>query len=124
MGAEIARPGFPTAVEAFRLRSWQLGPGEPTLVTDQFGTEDFTLIVDDRADVHISSKDGRFSVGWFPMGRPGTDREGWTLSVTGTAETPGYGISFDTETPAKIVAATVAKILGSSHPLRADHRTT
>ncbi len=79
--------------------------------------------MDDRADVHISSRVGRFYVGWFPIGRPGTDREGWKLSVTGTAETPGYGIAFDTGTPAEIVAAAMAKILGTSRPLRADRCT-
>lgn len=61
--------------EALRLREWQLGPGQPTLVLEQFSAEEFNLIVDDRADVHFSSKDGRFYLGWFPLGRPGTDGE-------------------------------------------------
>ena len=26
--------GFSTTVEALRLREWQLGPGQPTLLTD------------------------------------------------------------------------------------------
>ncbi|WP_392675262.1 hypothetical protein [Streptomyces sp. LN785] len=54
-----AGPGFSTTTEALRLRDWQLGPGQPTLVTGQFSADDFHLIVDDRADVHVSSKDGR-----------------------------------------------------------------
>lgn len=107
-------PGFSTTVEALRLREWQLGPGQPTLVMDQFSAEDFHLIVDDRADVHVSSKDGRFYLGWFPLGRPGTDGEGWRIAVTGTAQVPGYHLSFDTETPADIVAAAVACVLETS----------
>ncbi|MFD8354913.1 DUF317 domain-containing protein [Streptomyces coelicoflavus] len=110
-------PGFSTAVEALRLREWQLGPGQPTLVMDQFSAEDFHLIVDDRADVHVSSKDGRFYLGWFPLGRPGTDGEGWTIAVTGTAKVPGYHLSFDIETPADIVAAAVARVLETSRRL-------
>ncbi|MDX3402415.1 DUF317 domain-containing protein [Streptomyces violaceoruber] len=107
-------PGFSTTIEALRLHEWQLGPGQPTLVLDQFSAEDFNLIVDDRADVHVSSKDGRFYLGWFPLGRPGTDGEGWKIAVTGTAMVPGYHLSFDTETPADIVAAAVARVLETS----------
>ncbi|MDF2254409.1 DUF317 domain-containing protein [Streptantibioticus ferralitis] len=120
MGVEAARPGFFTTVEALRLRSWLLGPGQPNTVIDQFDAEDFTLIVDDRADVHISSKDSRFYLGWFPLGRPGTEGEGWKLAVTGTNAVPGYSISFDTETPAEIVTTTVAKVLATSHPLQSN----
>ncbi|MEU6450627.1 DUF317 domain-containing protein [Streptomyces sp. NPDC046979] len=110
-------PGFSTTVEALRLRQWQLGPGQPTLVMDRFSAEDFHLVVDDRADVHVSSKDGRFYLGWFPLGRPGTDREGWKIAVTGTTKTPGYQVSFDVETPADIVAAAVARVLETSRLL-------
>ncbi|MEU0480257.1 hypothetical protein ABZ260_13870 [Streptosporangium sp. NPDC006013] len=38
---------------------------------NQFSAEEFSLVVDDRADVHVSSKNGRFYLGWFPLGRPG-----------------------------------------------------
>ncbi|MFC9502705.1 DUF317 domain-containing protein [Streptomyces sp. NPDC057002] len=107
-------PGFSTTVEALRLREWQLGPGQPTLVLDQFSAEDFHLIVDDRGDVHVGSKDGRFYLGWFPLGRQGTDGEGWKIAVTGTAKVRGYQLSFDTETPADIVAAAVARVLETS----------
>ncbi|WP_406227595.1 DUF317 domain-containing protein [Streptomyces anthocyanicus] len=110
-------PGFSTTVEALRLREWQLGPGQPTLVMDQFSSDEFHLIVDDRADVHVSSKDGRFYLGWFPNGHPGTAGEGWTIAVTGTAKVPGYHLSFDTETPADIVAAAVARVLKTSRCL-------
>jgi len=110
-------PGFTTTTEALRLREWQLGSGQPTLVMDQFCADDFHLIVDDRADVHVSSKDGRFYLGWFPLGRPGTDSEGWKIAVTGTAKVPGYHLSFDTETPADIVAAAVARVLETSRRL-------
>ncbi|MFJ7423400.1 DUF317 domain-containing protein [Streptomyces uncialis] len=116
MTVDLSPPGFSTTVEALRLRSWQLGPGQPTLVTDQFTDADFNLVVDDRADVHINSKDGRFYLGWFPAGRPGTDGEGWKLAVTGTAQVPGYHVSFGTDTPAQVVAAAVAAVLGSSRP--------
>ncbi|WP_405928036.1 DUF317 domain-containing protein [Streptomyces griseus] len=109
-----ADPGFSTTSEALRLREWQLGRSQPSLVTDQFSADDFHLIVDDRADVHISSNDGRFYLGWFPSGRPGTDGEGWTIAVTGTAEVPGYCMSFDTETPAELVAAVVERVLATS----------
>ncbi|QXE38831.1 DUF317 domain-containing protein [Streptomyces sp. GMY02] len=68
----------------------------------------------DRADVHVGSKDGCFYLGWFSNGRPGTDGEGWTIAVTGTAEMPGYRLSFDTETLADIVAAAVARVLETS----------
>ncbi|MEF9902061.1 DUF317 domain-containing protein [Streptomyces hirsutus] len=107
-------PGFSTTVEALRLSEWQLGPGEPTLVMDQFSTDDFHLVVDDRADVHVNSKDGRFYLGWFPLGRPGTDGEGWKIAVTGTATVRGYSISFDMETPPAVVAAAVAHVLETS----------
>jgi hypothetical protein len=111
---DVSQPGFSTSVEALRLRSWQLGPGQPTLVTDQFADADFKLVVDDRADVHINSRDGRFYLGWFPIGRPGTDGEGWKIAVTGSAKVRGYHISFDVETPAEIVAAAVAQVLATS----------
>ncbi|MFI7102791.1 DUF317 domain-containing protein [Streptomyces sp. NPDC050161] len=117
MTVEVSTPGFSTTVEALRLHSWKLGPGQPTLVTDQFTATDFKLVVDDRADVHINSRDGRFYLGWFPSGRPGTDGEGWKLAVTGTADTPGYSAAFDTETPAEIVAAAVARVLATARPL-------
>ncbi|MEU2146049.1 MULTISPECIES: DUF317 domain-containing protein [Streptomyces albovinaceus subgroup] len=110
-------PGFSITIEALRLREWQLGPGQPTLVTDQFSADDFHLIVDDRADVHVSSKDGRFCLGWFPNGRPCTNSEGWTIAVTGTIKAPGYRISFDTETPSDIVAAAVARVPETSRRL-------
>ncbi|MFE0376146.1 DUF317 domain-containing protein [Streptomyces inhibens] len=109
-----ASPGFSTTTEALRLREWQLGPGQPTLVLDQFSAEDFNLIVDDRGDVHVSSKDGRFYLGYFPLGRPGGDGEGWKIAVTGTAKVRGYQVSFDMETPADVVAAAVARVLETS----------
>ncbi|MFF4827452.1 DUF317 domain-containing protein [Streptomyces sp. NPDC001212] len=111
MTVASASPGFSTTVEALRLREWQLGPGQPTLVMDQFSADDFNVVVDDRADVHVNSKDGRFYLGWFPLGRPGTDGEGWKIAVTGTSKVRGYQVSFDTETPAEIVAAAVARVL-------------
>ncbi|MGW5868313.1 DUF317 domain-containing protein [Streptomyces sp. NPDC055239] len=114
MAVAPAAHGFSTTIDALRLREWQLGAGQPALVTDLFSADDFHLIVDDRADVHVSSKDGRFYLGWFPNGRPGTDGEGWTVAVTGTAKVPGYRLSFDTETPADVVAAAVARVLETS----------
>ncbi|KUN02174.1 hypothetical protein AQI95_29005 [Streptomyces yokosukanensis] len=117
MSVTPVSPGFSTTVGALRLREWQLGPGQPAIVMDQFSTDDFNLVVDDRADVHVSSKDGRLYVGWFPIGRPGTDGEGWKIAVTGTATVPGYHISFDVETPADIVAAAVARLLETSRRL-------
>lgn len=114
---DVAQPGFAATVEALRLHSWKLGPGQPMLVIDQFTDADFKLVVDDLADVHVNSKDGRFYLGWFPTGRPGTDGEGWVIAVTGTAKTRGYRISFDTETPADIVAAAVAQVLATAQPL-------
>ncbi|MFF3849580.1 DUF317 domain-containing protein [Streptomyces sp. NPDC002328] len=110
--------GFATTVEALRLHEWQLGPGQPTLVMDQFPAEDFHLIVDDRSDVHVSSKDGRFYLGWFPLGRPGTDGEGWKIAVSGTAKVRGYHLSFDIETPSDIVAAAVVPVLETSRRVR------
>lgn len=50
--------------------AWQLGPGQPTLVMDQFSAEDFHMVVDDRADVHVNSKDGRFYPGCWPISSP------------------------------------------------------
>ncbi|MGK5496707.1 DUF317 domain-containing protein [Streptomyces sp. URMC 125] len=118
MTVDLARPGFSTTVEALRLRDWALGAGQPALVLDQFGDEDFKLVVDDRADVHINSKDGRFYLGWFPGDRPGADGEGWRIAVAGTTTVPGYHVSFDTETPAEIVAAAVATVLATSRSTR------
>lgn len=63
-----------------------------------------SLVVDDRADVHVNSADGRFYLGWFPLGRAGTDG-GWKIAVTGTAKVRGCSISFDVETPAVVAAA-------------------
>lgn len=117
MTAAPVSPGFSTTIQALRLREWQLGPGQPTLVMDQFSADDFHVVVDDRADVHVSSKDGRFYLGWYPLGRPGTDGEGWKIAVTGTAKVPGYNISFHTQTPADVVAAAVARVLETSRPL-------
>ncbi|MGW6458688.1 DUF317 domain-containing protein [Streptomyces sp. NPDC055078] len=117
MTADLAQPGFSTSVEALRRRSWRLGAGEPALVTDLFSDADFKLVVDDRADVHINSRDGRFYFGWFPHGRPGAHREGWKLAVSGTAHVSGYDVSFGTETPAEVVAAAVAAVLDISRPL-------
>ncbi|WP_329620068.1 DUF317 domain-containing protein [Streptomyces sp. NBC_01255] len=117
MTAAPVSPGFSTTIQALRLREWQLGPGQPTLVMDQFSANDFHVVVDDRADVHVSSKDGRFYLGWYPLGRPGTDGEGWKIAVTGTATVPGYNIAFDTQTPAAVVAAAVARVLETSRPL-------
>lgn len=109
-----AGPGLCTTIDALRLHDWQLGPGQPTLVTDQFSAADFHLVVDDRGDVHISSKDDCFYLGWFPRGRPGTDGEGWVVAVTGTCDVPGYRMSFDTATPADVAAAAVACVLAAS----------
>jgi hypothetical protein len=78
---------------------------------DQFSAEDFHLIVDDRADVHVNPKDGRFTL---DGSRSGTDGEGWKIAVTGTAEVRVYQMSFDTETPADVVAAAVTRVLESS----------
>ncbi|EHM29108.1 MULTISPECIES: DUF317 domain-containing protein [Streptomyces] len=107
-------PGFSTTAEALKVRDWQLGPGQPRLVLDQFSAEDFHMVMDDRADVHVNSKDGRFYLGWFPLGRPGGDGEGWKIAVTGTTKVPGYSISFDAETPADIVAAAVTRVLDTA----------
>lgn len=109
-------PGFSTTAEALKVRDWQLGQGQPTLVMDQFSAEDFHMVVDDRADVHVNSKDGRFYLGWFPLGRPGGDGEGWKIAVTGTTKVPGYSISFDAETPADVVAAAVTRVLETARP--------
>ncbi|MEU0305312.1 DUF317 domain-containing protein [Streptomyces cyaneofuscatus] len=123
MALNAAQPGFATTVAALRLRSWKLGAGQPMEVIDQFSDADFTHIVDDRADVHVSSRDGRFYLGYFPNGRPsGADEgwvtgEGWVIAVTGTAGVPGYRMAFGTDTPAEIVAAVVARILATSQPL-------
>jgi hypothetical protein len=58
-----AQPGFATTAAALRLRSWTLGAGQAMEVIDPFSEADFTHIVDDRADVHVSSRDGRFCLG-------------------------------------------------------------
>lgn len=123
MALNAAQPGFATTVATLRLRSWQLGAGQAMEVIDQFSEADFTHIVDDRADVHVSSRDGRFYLGYFPNGRPGgadedwVTGEGWVIAVTGTANVPGYRMAFGTDTPAEIVAGVVARILSTSRPL-------
>lgn len=118
MTLDIPKPGFSTTIEALRLRSWLLGPGQPAMVIDQFPDQDFKLVVDDRADMHINSRDGCFYLGWFPTGRPGTDGDGWVIAVTGTATVPGYRVTFDTATPAQVVAAVVAEVISTSAPVR------
>ncbi|MEW1699073.1 DUF317 domain-containing protein [Streptomyces sp. NPDC093249] len=119
MTVDAARLGFATTVAALRLRTWLLGPGQPMDVVDLFTDTDFKVVVDDRADVHINSRDGRLYVGWFPDGRPGTDGEGWKLAVTGTTDKPGYCVSFHRETPATVVAAAVSCVLATSSPAAA-----
>ncbi|MFD5765399.1 DUF317 domain-containing protein [Streptomyces sp. NPDC127049] len=116
MTVDAARPGFSTTVADLRLRRWLLGRGQPMDVIDLFTDADFKVVVDDRADVHIASRDGRLYLGFFPGGRPGTDTEGWKLAVTGTADVPGYCVSFHKETPAAVVAATVSSVLATSAP--------
>lgn len=113
---ELPNAGFRTTIEKLRLHSWLLGPGQPTEVIDCFpeANGDFTLIVDDRADTHISSADGKLYLGWFPNGRPGAEDEGWVLAVTGTAQVPGYRVVFDPQTPARLVAATVSEVLATA----------
>lgn len=63
---QLPNAGFQTTIEKLRLHSWLLGPGQPTEVIDCFpeANGDFNLIVDDRADTHISSADGRLYLGW------------------------------------------------------------
>lgn len=74
-------------------------------VIHQFKEPAFTHIVDDRADVHIGSRDGRFYLGYFSNGRSGGvaedwgTSEGWVIAVTGIANVPGYRMSFGRETP-------------------------
>ncbi|MFE9407382.1 DUF317 domain-containing protein [Streptomyces sp. NPDC006704] len=123
MTVDAAVPGFATTVEALRIRSWKLGRGQPHHVIDLFTDADFKVVVDDRADVHINSRDGRFYLGWFPSGRTGgaeadwvTD-EGWVVAVTGTAKVAGYRMSFNMETPAEIISVVVAQILATSRLL-------
>ncbi|MFG2115574.1 DUF317 domain-containing protein [Streptomyces sp. NPDC048718] len=99
-----------------RLREWLIGPGQPTDVTDTFpaANGDFHFIVDDRADTHIASADGRFYLGHFPAGRPGAEQEGWVLAITGTARVPGYKAVFHPDTPARLVAAVIAEVLATA----------
>ncbi|WP_438696115.1 DUF317 domain-containing protein [Streptomyces alkaliphilus] len=116
----VAVPGgsaFRVAVEGLRQREWRLGAGRAGVVMEQFSAGDFHLVVDDRADVDVNSKDGCFYLGWFPLGRPGADGEGWRIAVTGTATVPGYHISFGVETPADVVVAAVARVLETSRRL-------
>ncbi|WP_129838048.1 DUF317 domain-containing protein [Streptomyces sp. RFCAC02] len=107
--------GTTTKVDTLGRRHWSIDPGDPALVTDQFTSEDFALVVDDRADTHISSRYGRCYLGWFPAGRCGGG-EGWVLAVTGTASQPGWKATFAPSTPAEIVAAAVAAALNTSRP--------
>ncbi|MFD8847648.1 DUF317 domain-containing protein [Streptomyces sp. NPDC059604] len=113
----VSTLGFATTIKALRLREWSLGPGRPSDVTNLFSADDFHFVVDDRGDVHMASKDGRFYLGWYPNGRPDFPDEGWKLTVSGTAEVRGYEVSFDRETPADIVAAAVARVLETSQAL-------
>ncbi|MET7622540.1 DUF317 domain-containing protein [Streptomyces sp. NPDC005408] len=63
---------------------------------------------------YTNSVDGSLYVGWFPEGRPGNRSEGWKIAVSGTAEMPGYSITFTTDTPAHIVNAAVAALLDAA----------
>lgn len=112
-------PGGPVSPPPSKRCGCGSGSSVPasTVVMGQFSAEDFHLIVDDRADVHVSSKDGRFSLGWFPLGRPGKDGEGWKIAITGTARVSGYHLSFDTQMLTDIVAAIVARVLETSRLL-------
>ncbi|MEU1819930.1 DUF317 domain-containing protein [Streptomyces roseifaciens] len=123
MTIETTTPGFRTTLTALRLREWQIGPGQATRVLGQFDADEYHFVVDDRADVHGSSKDGRLYLGYFPEGRPGTDGEGWKIAVTGTADVPGWAASFEPETPAELIAAFVAAVISTSRPA-APYRTT
>jgi hypothetical protein len=114
MTVDHGQHGFAHTVEEARPRTWQLGRGQSKLVTDQFDSESFRLVVDDRGDVHIASTDGHLYVGWFPHGRLGAHTEGWVLTHSGTRAAMGYRITFDVETPAVIVAAAVRAVLETS----------
>ena len=116
MTVEVSSAGFRTTTKRLRLHNWLLGPGQATDVIDTFpaANGDFHFVVDDRADTHIASADGRFYLGHFPQGRPGAEREGWVLAVTGTARTPGYKIVFEPDTPARLVAQTVSAVLATA----------
>ncbi|MFD4577475.1 hypothetical protein ACFWNK_34365 [Streptomyces sp. NPDC058417] len=48
-----AGPGFSATVAALRLREWQLGPGQPTKVMDQFSANDFHPVVDAAAVARV-----------------------------------------------------------------------
>lgn len=49
----------------------------------------------DGSPARLRSGGGRQQpLGWFPLGRPGTDGEGWKIAVTGTAKVRGYYVSF------------------------------
>ncbi|MEU2868676.1 DUF317 domain-containing protein [Streptomyces olivoreticuli] len=124
MTVDISTPGFRTTIEALRLREWQLGPGQAANVLDQFPSSDYKYVVDDKAHVHISSMDGRLYLGYFPEGRPGADREGWAVAVSGTAHVPGWKATFEPDTPAELVAAFVAAVLSTSRPATPYATTT
>ncbi|CAM5325004.1 DUF317 domain-containing protein [Streptomyces abikoensis] len=123
MTIETTTPGFRTTLAALRLREWQIGLGQATRVLNQFDADEYHFVVDDRADVRVSSKDGRLYLGYFPEGRPGTDSEGWKIAITGTAEVPGWAASFEPDTPADLIAAFVAAVISTSRPA-APYRTT
>ncbi|AXU11721.1 hypothetical protein I3J09_02580 [Streptomyces clavuligerus] len=75
--ADLSPPGFSTTVEALRLRSRQLGPGQPMLVIDQFADADFKLLVDDAPMSTSTPVTGVCTSAGFPRGgRARTGRAG------------------------------------------------
>ncbi|MFR9725068.1 DUF317 domain-containing protein [Streptomyces sp. MS19] len=102
-------------LQVLRLQSWLRGPGDANVVIDRFAGDDWTVVVDDRADVHVSSADGAVYLGWFPAGRPGSG-DGWVIAVTGTRGSTGYRIAFSRETPATVVAAAIERIRATAQP--------
>ncbi|MFI9202200.1 DUF317 domain-containing protein [Streptomyces sp. NPDC053048] len=116
MTIKLPTPGFHTTIQALRLREWPLGPGNANNVLDQFHDTDYKFVVDDRADVHIASKDGRLYLGYFPDGRPGGQGEGWKIAVTGTEHVRGWTATFEPDTPAELVAAFVNAVISGSRP--------
>lgn len=90
---------------------WIRGAGTPYPVFDLLVADGWTLVLDDLADMHCASPDGRAYVGYLaesPRPRLG---DVWHLSVEGADGLPGWEQTFQRDVPSEIIAGLVHTLL-------------
>ncbi|GAA4947650.1 hypothetical protein GCM10023205_04510 [Yinghuangia aomiensis] len=99
-------PAAPVATDR-----WIRGAGTPYPVFDLLVVDGWTLVLDDLADMHCASPDGRVYVGYLaasPRPRPG---DVWHVSVEAADGLPGWEQTFHRDVPAEVIAGLVHALL-------------